>query len=337
MRWRILPALNLEAISQSRCLLLGAGTLGCNVARCLMSWGVRNITFVDNGTVSYSNPVRQSLFEFLDCTEGGKPKAVAAAAKLKTIFPNMETQGHQFSIPMPGHAVTESELPFVKEAVQKMEELVKAHDVIFLLTDSRESRWLPTLLGVANDKLVINSALGFDTYLVMRHGAIPQGEEKKIEGERLGCYFCNDVVAPQDSQKDRTLDQQCTVTRPGLAYMASALAVELFVSVLHHPLRQHAPHDAPKELSDPGTTPLGTLPHQLRGFLTHFNALPLHGNAYSKCTACSETIVNEYNSRGIEFLLEVFNNPLYLEKITGLTQMANANVDIEWVEEGDDF
>lgn len=64
MRWRLLPSLDLELISQTRCLLLGAGTLGCNVARCLLGWGVRNITLVDNGTVSYSNPVRQSLFSF---------------------------------------------------------------------------------------------------------------------------------------------------------------------------------------------------------------------------------------------------------------------------------
>ena len=44
---------------------------------------------VDYGTVSYSNPVRQSLFTFDDSLDGGRPKAEAAAAALCKIFPGV--------------------------------------------------------------------------------------------------------------------------------------------------------------------------------------------------------------------------------------------------------
>lgn len=43
-------------------------------------------------------------------------------------------------------------------------------------------------------KIVVNAALGFDSFLVMRHGARAHVEG----GSKLGCYFCNDVVAPSD-------------------------------------------------------------------------------------------------------------------------------------------
>lgn len=52
-------------------------------------WGVRKITFVDNAKISYSNPVRQPLYEFEDCLGGGKSKALAAADRLQKIFPGV--------------------------------------------------------------------------------------------------------------------------------------------------------------------------------------------------------------------------------------------------------
>ena len=67
MKWRQAPELDLEKLTQTSCLLLGAGSLGCQVARNLLAWGyTKKITFVDNGRVSFSNPVRQCLFTFED-------------------------------------------------------------------------------------------------------------------------------------------------------------------------------------------------------------------------------------------------------------------------------
>lgn len=56
---------------------------------------------------------------------------------------------------MPGHTVSESLKEETTQALINIENLVKEHDVIFLLTDSRESRWLPTVLGVVYNKVCL--------------------------------------------------------------------------------------------------------------------------------------------------------------------------------------
>jgi len=192
IKWRIAPNIDLDVVKNTKCLLLGAGTLGTYVSRMLMGWGVRKITFVDNANVSFSNPVRQPLFDFKDCLQGGAKKAERAAEALEEIYPGVKAEGHVMSVPMLGHPIVD--VAKVKAEFEKLQKLIEEHDVLFLLMDTRESRWLPTVMGKAANKIVLNAALGFDTYVVMRHG-LKTTEEDEVE---LGCYFCNDVVAPMD-------------------------------------------------------------------------------------------------------------------------------------------
>ena len=73
----------------------------------------------------------------------------------------VETRGETLKIPMPGHAVGQNEeaIKEVLENMERLEKLVKEHDVIFLLTDSRESRWLPTVLACAENKICLTFAI----------------------------------------------------------------------------------------------------------------------------------------------------------------------------------
>ena len=155
-------------------------------------WGVRKITFVDNGTVSFSNPVRQPLFDFKDCLAGGAKKALRASEALKEIYPGVDSDGYVMSVPMAGHSIIDEAR--TRAEFDTLQQLVDEHDVLFLLMDTRESRWLPTVMGKAAGKIVMNAALGFDTFVVMRHGL----NNEKDPRHELGCYFCNDVVAPAD-------------------------------------------------------------------------------------------------------------------------------------------
>ena len=298
-----------------------------------------------------------------------------------------------------------------EEHFLRLDALVKSHDVCYVLTDSREARWLPTVMCAAHDKLLINAALGFDSYLVMQHGrggnrvtppsptsssppplppppaaaaaasssatsmpgtneslsstfaaaAAPAGSDNSGGGcggigggVRLGCYFCNDVVAATNSQRDRSMDQMCTVTRPGLSFIAAAQAVELMVALLMKTQRTGSSgsnsrgssgggrnpgdgikqsHDDSDEIDDSNDD--GAVPHQIRGSLAGFTQMSLMTPAFSCCTACSPAVVAEFQRRGFDFLRQVCESPSVLEEISGV-QRLNDLVDLELCIESDD-
>ena len=315
MKWRMCPYLNTDIIRKQKYLLVGAGTLGCHVSRALLGWGARHITFIDNGKVSYSNPVRQSLYTFEDSKKiENNYKALLAAEKLKEIFPMVDSKGFNITIPLPGRTLIDAK---AKEEYFKnleiLEKQIKECDIMFLLTDSRESRWYPTVIAKAYNKLVITAAIGFDSYLVMRHG----NNENK-----LGCYFCTDISTPGDTSGNRTLDQQCTISRPGISMICSGLATELAMSCGNNALNKGDKDD--------------DIPHQIRGNLINYEMQLFNFKYNTNCVACSDNTIKTYLEDREGFAVGVMNDPYYIEKTCGIHELIK-NVKLENDNDMDDF
>ncbi|KAI4838383.1 autophagy-related protein 7 [Plasmodium brasilianum] len=148
IKWKILKDLKFEKIKKLKILIIGLGTLGCMVARNCVSWGIQNFTFIDNARVSYSNVSRQYLYTIADAERYGnlgEYKCIAAKNNLLKISPDINITAKVMDIPMPGH------LNYLKDKnienkMKELDELIENHDVVFLLTDSKESRYFPCLL-----------------------------------------------------------------------------------------------------------------------------------------------------------------------------------------------
>lgn len=188
MKWCFVLDLDLDFIKRMKCLLFGVGIFGGYVLRNLMGWGVCKIIFVDYGKVLYLNFVCQFLFEFEDCVDGGKFKVFCVVEVFKCIYFGVESEGYLFVVFMFGYLFMDEMK--IKMDFEKFEILIKEYDVIFLLMDMCELRWLLIVIGKVLGKIVMNVVFGFDLYVVMWYG-VEYGEEG---GVFFGCYFCNDVV-----------------------------------------------------------------------------------------------------------------------------------------------
>lgn len=81
-----------EKLRRATVLCIGAGGLGSPVLMYLAAAGVGAIRIVDDDVVDVTNLHRQLLYTDADV---GQPKAVVAAEKLRTFYPDIRTEAHR--------------------------------------------------------------------------------------------------------------------------------------------------------------------------------------------------------------------------------------------------
>jgi hypothetical protein len=292
MKWRVLPELSIEKLEATRVLLIGAGALGASVSRTLLAWGVHRLTFIDSAKVSLSNPPRQLLFTAADAAKG-KDKAVAAADAIIAADPGAHASGTVANVPTPGRSAGARHESLVEE-IGVLREAIRASDAVFLLVDTRESRWLPTLLCAAQsaddaELVCISAALDFETAVIVRHGNAE---------DNLACFFCagGDTHAiPQDSLRTAAMDGgRCTVVRPAVGLIAGALAAEVLVSLIHQV----------RSKGQPPKSPLGDIEHNITRVNLRGPEITTGDSTRARdCVACGEGVMRAYAAGGDSYLV----------------------------------
>jgi adenylyltransferase/sulfurtransferase len=132
-----------DKLFEAKVLVIGAGGLGCPALQYLAAAGVGYVGIVDFDLVEITNLQRQILFEIEDV---GKPKAAAAALKIKALNPDINVSVFN-----------------TKLDISNALDIISGYDVIIDGTDNFASRYLINDACVLLDKpFIYGSVLRFE-------------------------------------------------------------------------------------------------------------------------------------------------------------------------------
>lgn len=145
-----------EKLNKSRCLVIGAGGLGCPALLYLASTGVGKIGICDGDLLEESNLHRQPLYFASDV---GKPKAKLAEERLKQLNPSLQLVSYPFRL-----------------TAQNGPPLFSLYDLILDCTDNFQTKFLINDLSFFSQKPLIRASIyqfegQIQTYLPERKDA----------------------------------------------------------------------------------------------------------------------------------------------------------------------
>ena len=194
-----------ETLLASSVLLIGAGGLGSPAALYLAAAGVGTLGLIDFDAVDASNLQRQVLYTMADV---GKPKVVAAEARLRALNPDVKIVRFEERI-----------------AASNAERVIADFDVVLDGTDTFPSRYLTNDVCVWQGKpLVYGSVLQFE------------GQVSVFDTRRGPCYRCLFPEPPPPELAPNCAEAGVLGVLPGVIGLLQATEVVKLVLEIGEPL-----------------------------------------------------------------------------------------------------
>ena len=172
------------SLEERKVLIVGVGGLGCELLKCFVSFGFKQIHIIDMDTIEITNLNRQFFFRHADV---GKSKALAAAEYVKSHcqYENLQITPH-FS------PIEEKDAAFYKQ-----------FDVVVSGLDSIEARrWLNDMLHSLLVRDKISGAIEAESIVPLIDGGTEglKGSVRVIIPGITACFECTIGLFPQQTK-----------------------------------------------------------------------------------------------------------------------------------------
>jgi len=219
---------NMEKLSETKVLICGLGTVGCELIRLLCLHGIGSLEVVDRDRVEAENTFRQSLYTLGDV---GKSKVAAVKEWVGENFPFIEIKADIFEIPnanMPAILLGTNRLVMMfdlEASLRKVEKMIQNVDIVAACVDNFSTRRTLQTISLAMEKPFLNG--GVEGTRGSVRVVLPEQDYSCI-----GCYQ-RDLKWVRGFPESPDFASKCTVASLSAIEIVSAIMMDAILKIIH--------------------------------------------------------------------------------------------------------
>lgn len=220
---------DMEKLSETKVLICGLGTVGCELLRLICLHGIGSLEVVDRDRVEAENVFRQSLYTLRDV---GKSKVAAVKGWVGENFPFIEVKSNMFEIPnanMPAILLGTNRIVMMfdmEASLRKVEKMIQNVDMVATCVDNFSTRRTLQTISLAAEKPFLSG--GVEGTRGSVRVVLPE-----LDYSCIGCYQ-RDLKWIKGFPESPDFTSKCTVASLSTIEIVSAIMMDTVLKIVHN-------------------------------------------------------------------------------------------------------